>query len=52
MASGAAWLGLFTHHNVALTFKLAVLPFIPGQLVKVISAAGIFAAINTRRIRV
>jgi len=49
MSSGAAWLGFYTHHNAALTFKLAVLPFLPGQAVKVASAAGIFTALSRWR---
>ncbi len=46
MASGAAWIGLATHHSAALTLQLAVLPFIPGQLVKIVSAAGIYSALS------
>ena len=46
MASGAAWLGLYTHHDAALTFKLAVLPFLPVQAVKVACAAGIYRALG------
>jgi biotin transport system substrate-specific component len=46
MASGAAWIGLATHHSAALTLQLAVLPFLPGQLVKIISAAGIYSALS------
>jgi biotin transport system substrate-specific component len=44
MTSGAAWLGFYLHHSAALTFKLAVLPFLPGQIVKIVSAAGIYSA--------
>jgi biotin transport system substrate-specific component len=49
MASGAAWFGIYTHHTVALTFKLAVLPFLPGQLVKVVAAAGLYTSLNRWR---
>jgi biotin transport system substrate-specific component len=49
MTSGAAWLGIYTHHAAALTLKLAVLPFLPGQTVKVIAAAGIYASIASWR---
>ncbi len=55
MASGAAWLGIFLHHDAALTFKLAVLPFLPGQAIKIVAAAGMFtalAATSSRRRRV
>lgn len=46
MASGAAWLGLYLHHATALTFNLGVLPFLPGQVIKIVAAAGIFAALS------
>jgi biotin transport system substrate-specific component len=46
MTSGAAWLGFATHHHAALTLQLAVLPFLPGQLVKIVSAAGIYSALS------
>jgi biotin transport system substrate-specific component len=49
MASGAAWLGIYTHHAAALTLKLAVLPFLPGQLVKVVAAAGIYTSLSRWR---
>ncbi len=49
MTSGAGWVGFFTHHEAALTFKLAVLPFLPGQVVKIVAAAGIYSALTTRR---
>jgi biotin transport system substrate-specific component len=48
MSSGAAWLSLYLHHSAALTLQLAVLPFVPGQVIKVVSAAGIYAAIRLR----
>lgn len=48
MTSGAAWLGLYLHHSATLTFQLAVLPFLPGQLVKILSAAGLYSAAATR----
>ncbi len=48
MASGAAWLGFYLHHSAALTLQLAVLPFLPGQIVKIICAAGIFSASRAR----
>jgi len=46
MASGAAWLSFFTHHDASLTFKLAVLPFLPGEAIKIASAAGIYTALS------
>ena len=50
MASGAGWLGIFLHHDASLTFRLAVAPFIPGQMVKIVSAAGIYAALSKCRV--
>lgn len=49
MASGAAWVSLYLHHSAALTLQLAVLPFLPGQIVKIVSAAGIYSASKARR---
>jgi biotin transport system substrate-specific component len=49
MASGAAWFALYAHHSATITFDLAVLPFLPGQVVKVICAAGIFASLSRWR---
>jgi biotin transport system substrate-specific component len=49
MISGAAWLSLYLRHSPALTFQLAVLPFLPGQLVKIAAAAGIYSALRTGR---
>lgn len=45
MASGAGWLGLLLHRSAAVTLQLAVLPFLPGQLVKIVAAAGIYSAV-------
>jgi biotin transport system substrate-specific component len=49
MASGAAWFGLYLHHSGSLILQLAVLPFLPGQVVKIVSAAGIYSVSRTRR---
>ena len=46
MASGAAWMGLGKHLPAGVTFDLAVLPFIPVQMAKVASAAGLYAALQ------
>ena len=48
MASGAAWLSVYTHHVFALTLRWAVLPFLPGQAVKIACAAGIYRALGSR----
>jgi biotin transport system substrate-specific component len=49
MSSGAAWLGIVHHLSLATTLKLAVLPFLPGQMVKVAVAAGLFTTLNRWR---
>ncbi len=49
MASGAAWFSLFTHHSAALTLSLAVIPFLPGQVIKIVSAAGIYTSLSRLR---
>ncbi len=41
LASGAAWLGLLTHGSVSGTLRLAVLPFLAGDAIKVVLAAGL-----------
>jgi len=47
MASGAVWLGSLHHLSAAITLKLAVLPFLPGQFVKIVSAAGIYTSLRS-----
>jgi biotin transport system substrate-specific component len=49
LLSGAAWLAVLTHQSTAAIFTLAVLPFLPGDTLKVIAAAGI--ASGWRRFR-
>jgi biotin transport system substrate-specific component len=49
MASGVAWLTLYTHHSLASAFYLGAAPFVPGQIVKVLAAAGIVTSV--RRLR-
>jgi biotin transport system substrate-specific component len=40
---GALWLAVLTHASVRSVFTLAVLPFLPGDALKVAAAAGIAA---------
>jgi biotin transport system substrate-specific component len=40
---GALWLAVLTHASVQSAFTLAVLPFLPGDALKVAAAAGIAA---------
>jgi biotin transport system substrate-specific component len=39
---GAGWLAHFLHLGTSATWSLAVAPFIPGEIVKITAAAGIF----------
>jgi biotin transport system substrate-specific component len=43
---GASWLAHFLHLGTAATWSLAIAPFLPGEIVKITAAAGIF---NTLR---
>ena len=49
LLSGAAWFSILTHQNAVTVFALTVAPFIPGDILKVIAAAG--AATGLRRFR-
>jgi biotin transport system substrate-specific component len=41
LASGALWLAVFTHGSAQSVFTLAVIPFLPGDALKVAAAAGL-----------
>jgi biotin transport system substrate-specific component len=43
LAMGAAWLGVLTHAGPGTVLNHAVLPFLPGDVLKVVAAAGIGA---------
>jgi biotin transport system substrate-specific component len=43
---GAGWLATLLHLHLAATLKLAVLPFLPGEALKIAAAAGIFAGLE------
>lgn len=49
MTTGTLWLGLWLHLAPAAAFRLGALPFLPGQLLKVVTAAGLVTSI--RRLR-
>lgn len=49
LLSGAAWLAILIHQTPAAVFMLAVAPFVPGEILKVIAAAG--AVSGLRRFR-
>jgi biotin transport system substrate-specific component len=46
---GAGWFAYYAHHNVSATWSLAIAPFIPGEIVKITAAAGIFSSIQRWR---
>jgi biotin transport system substrate-specific component len=46
---GAAWLAYFSHLSVGAAWYLGAAPFIPGEIVKVTAAAGIFSSIERWR---
>ena len=46
---GAGWFSLYAHHNVFATWTLAIAPFIPGEIVKITAAAGIFNSLRRWR---
>jgi biotin transport system substrate-specific component len=43
LAMGAVWLGVLTHATAMIVWTHAVLPFLPGDVLKVCAAAGIGA---------
>jgi biotin transport system substrate-specific component len=49
MLAGTAWFVVRLHLAPAAAFALGALPFLPGQVVKILSAAGIFASFTRRR---
>jgi biotin transport system substrate-specific component len=46
LAMGAVWLGLVTHAAPMTVLNHAVLPFLPGDVLKVCAAAGIAAGVS------
>lgn len=48
---GMAWLAALTHSSVPSAFALAVLPFLPGDALKVVGAAGIAKGLDRVRRR-
>ena len=43
LACGASWLAVLTHASAQSVFSLAVLPFLPGDALKVVAAAALSA---------
>jgi biotin transport system substrate-specific component len=46
---GASWFAYYAHHNASATWAMAVAPFLPGEIVKITAAAGIFSAVQRWR---
>lgn len=49
LLSGAAWLAVLTHQSAVTVFTLAVAPFLAGDILKVIAAAGAVPAVRRFR---
>lgn len=49
LLAGAAWFSILTHQSAGAVFTLAVAPFLAGDILKVVAAAG--AATGLRRFR-
>ncbi|HEX4006018.1 MAG TPA: biotin transporter BioY [Acidobacteriaceae bacterium] len=49
LLSGALWFGLYSHNAPSAVVTLAVAPFLPGDILKIIAAAG--AATGLRRFK-
>jgi biotin transport system substrate-specific component len=46
---GALWLACFAHLNLSATWALAIAPFIPGEILKITAAAGIYSSFQRWR---
>jgi biotin transport system substrate-specific component len=46
---GAGWFAYYAHHSASSAWSLAVAPFIPGEIVKITAAAGIFSSFQRWR---
>jgi biotin transport system substrate-specific component len=43
---GAAWFMQYAHHSLQATWIASVAPFLPGEAVKILAAAGIYSALT------
>ena len=48
-AFGAGWMATLLHLSASATWHMAIAPFLPGEVVKVTAAAGIFSAVQRWR---
>jgi len=44
--SGASWFMHYTHHSLYATWIGAIAPFLPGEAIKVLAAAGIYSTLT------
>ena len=49
MTCGALWLGMLLHLSPSAAFHMGTLPFLPGQAVKIVTAAAIFSSLQRWR---
>lgn len=49
LSCGFLWLAIWTHASLASAFALAVLPFLPGEALKIAAAAGIVRGLDRIR---
>ena len=49
MTAGVLWLGSLLHLAVGTALRLGLLPFLPGQAIKILAAAGIFTSLRRWR---
>jgi biotin transport system substrate-specific component len=46
---GAGWFAYYAHHNTSATWAMAIAPFLPGEIIKITAAAGIFSTFQRWR---
>lgn len=44
-AGGTAWFMLYTHHSLHAAWIGAVAPFLPGEAIKIVAAAGVYSTL-------
>ncbi len=51
LLAGATWLKFLTHMDIRVILDQAVLPFLPGDILKVFAAAGAAKLVDVVRLR-
>jgi biotin transport system substrate-specific component len=46
---GAGWFAFYDHHNATATWTLAISPFVPGEIIKIMAAASIYSTFQRWR---